>query len=287
MSPFDAWANPMPGERLRAPGSERGARSPSTTGAMHDRVVPDDEVLRFGEEAARRLASILGPSLVGAYFVGSVALGDYVRGRSDIDIAAVSARVLSRDEKTEVVGALSHPHLLCPARGLELVIYLRSLVELAAKEAAFEVNLDTGPGIPNHVGFDPDQEPWFWFVIDRAIAHERGVRITGPPPSELFAPIPPAWLIEALSRSIGWHRAHRGLDSNSVLNACRAWRYAEEGVLTSKADGASWAARRWREPSLIQSALRVRPSQLASADEAGIAAFLDQVETVVDTNAHP
>ena len=85
---------------------------------MHDRVVPDDEVLRFGEEAAGRLASILGASLVGAYFVGSVALGDYLGSRSDIDIAAVSARALSRNEKTEVAGALSHPRLLCPARGL-------------------------------------------------------------------------------------------------------------------------------------------------------------------------
>jgi len=249
---------------------------------MHDRVVPDDEVLRFGEEAAGRLASILGASLVGAYFVGSVALGDYLGSRSDIDIAAVSARALSRDEKTEVAGALSHPRLLCPARGLELVVYRRSRVELAAKEAAFEVNLDTGPGIPNHLGFDPDEEPWFWFVMDRAIAHERAVTITGPAPSELFAPMPRAWLIEALSGSIAWHRAHRRLDSNSVLNACRAWRYAEEGVLTSKADGASWAVRRWREPSLIQGALRVRPSQLASADEAEIGALLDHVAAVID-----
>jgi len=253
---------------------------------MHDRVVANDEVLGFGEAAAERLASILGPSLVGVYFVGSVALGDYVRGRSDIDIAAVSARALSRNEKTEVAGALSHPRLLCPARGLELVVYRRSGVEFAAKEAAFEVNLDTGPGIPNHLGFDPDQEPWFWFVIDRAVAHERGVRIMGPP-MELFAPMPQAWLIEALSGSIAWHRAHRSLDSNSVLNACRAWRYAEEGVLTSKADGASWAARRWREPSLIQGALRVRQSQLPSADEAEIAALLDHVEAVIDRQRPP
>jgi len=231
---------------------------------------------------AERPVSILGTALAGVYFVGSIALDDFEPGRSDIDIAAVSARALAGAEKSEVVGALSHPYLLCPARGLEFVLYHRSRVEVASRGGAFEINLDTGPGIRNHLGFDPDEELGFCFVIDRAIAHERGVRITGPPSSELFAPMPRAWLLEALGESIAWHRAHRRLEPNSTLNACRAWLYCEEGVLGSKSEGASWAIRRWREPSAIESALQVRQGQGAAPAEPQIAALLDHVEAVID-----
>jgi predicted nucleotidyltransferase len=253
---------------------------------MHHLEVPEDQVVRFGEEAAERLVSILGEALVGAYFVGSVALDDYERGRSDIDIAAVSARALSWDEKSKVVRALSHPHLLGPARGVEFVLYRRSGVEPATKEGAFEINLDTGPGIRNHLGFDPDQEPSCFFVLDRAIAHERGVRITGPPASDLFAPMPRPWVLDALSESIAWHRAYRGLEFNSVLNACRAWLYAEVGVLGSKGYGASWAIQRWGEPSVVQDALHQRQDKGPAPDEARIVALLDHVDAVIDRQRH-
>ena len=108
------------------------------------------------------------------------------------------------------------------------------------------------------------------------------MRITGPPAHELFAPMPRAWVIEALSGSISWHRAHRSLEVNSVLNACRAWLYAEEGVLGSKAAGASWAIQRWRDPSTIKSALESRQGQGHAPAEAHIAALLDHVEAAID-----
>jgi predicted nucleotidyltransferase len=60
--------------------------------------MPDDgrvltpEVAVFGDQAAEAVARTLGTDLVGMYFVGSVALGGYVRGESDIDMAAVERR---------------------------------------------------------------------------------------------------------------------------------------------------------------------------------------------------
>jgi predicted nucleotidyltransferase len=43
-----------------------------------------------------------------------------------------------------------------------------------------------------------------------------------------------------------------------VLNACRAWRFLEENVLTSKLAGASWARERVEDTALIEVAFRHR-----------------------------
>src|SRR4051812_1144318 len=54
--------------------------------ARYTGLVVAEEVTAFGRDVADRLTSALGDGLVGAYFVGSVALGGYVAGESDIDI---------------------------------------------------------------------------------------------------------------------------------------------------------------------------------------------------------
>jgi Nucleotidyltransferase domain len=177
-----------------------------TMTGQHLQVVPAD-VLSFGDEAARRLREQLGGRFVGAYFVGSVALGGYVPGHSDIDIVAVAAPPPAAEEKANIVAVLSHPTLRCPTRGLEFVLYERSRAEEATPDAGIEINLNTGPRMATHVGFDASREPRFWFVIDRAIAHVHGLTIDGPTAADLFAPIPRAWLLEALMESMAWHRA--------------------------------------------------------------------------------
>jgi predicted nucleotidyltransferase len=65
--------------------------------------MPDDgimlrpEVAAFGDQVMEVLARTLGADLAGVYFVGSVALGGYVPGESDIDMAAVSNTALTPD----------------------------------------------------------------------------------------------------------------------------------------------------------------------------------------------
>lgn len=43
-----------------------------------------------------------------------------------------------------------------------------------------------------------------------------------------------------------------------MLNACRSWRYAEEGVWSSKGAAAEWVGSRTEAPSIIDSALEIR-----------------------------
>jgi Domain of unknown function (DUF4111) len=51
------------------------------------------------------------------------------------------------------------------------------------------------------------------------------------------------WVLDALMESLRWHRTHDLGSPNSVLNACRGWRWAETGVWGSKREGLAWALR--------------------------------------------
>jgi hypothetical protein len=132
-----------------------------------------------------------------------------------------------------------------------------------------------------HVGVDASAEPRFWFVIDRAIAHQFGVSIVGPPAAEVFSPISRRLVLEAMSESIAWHRANDKAGHSSVLNGCRAWRYADDGELGSKNDAAKWARKRWSDPSTIDAALQLRDGRTVELPAAAVATFLDSAEAAV------
>jgi hypothetical protein len=196
--------------------------------------VPASEIAAFGDEVADALAGILGEDLVGVYFVGSVALGGYVPGESDVDIAGVSESALSEQQKLEVASAVVQVSEICPTRGVEFTLYRREVAGSPPQGADFEVNANGGPRMPVTVHLDAAAEPGFWYALDRAIAHRSGVVISGPPPSAVFADVPRGILLRAMSESMTWHRAHEKATLYSVLNACRAWRFAEDDVLGSK-----------------------------------------------------
>lgn len=83
-----------------------------------------------------------------------------------------------------------------------------------------------------------------------AVLREHGRALMGPEPSRIFPPIPSAQLLEAFVGELRWAEEH-GSPSYQVLNACRAWRFFEEGVLCSKLEGAAWAKERATVPSVI------------------------------------
>lgn len=239
--------------------------------------VPED-VARFGRDVATRLEALLGTDFVGAYFVGSIALGGYVPGESDVDIAAVAARSIGSDLARSIADDLLDLTAACPARGLEFALYRREVTVAPPAGADFEVNVNGGPWMPRSVHLDAGAQPRFWYMIDRAIAHRFGVTITGPPPSELFADAPRSTLLDAMVESMRWHRRHEGATLYSVLNASRAWRFAVDGVLGSKLEGAAWARERWRRPDLIDAAVDLRHGRPAYLDAGEVDAFLDHVE---------
>jgi Nucleotidyltransferase domain len=185
-------------------------------------------------ELTRRLQAVLGSELVAVYAGGSYALGAYEHGRSDLDVAVVVEDPLTDDLKRELVAALRHEALPCPATGLELVIYARATVERPTAAPGFELNLNTGAQIPFRADFSPGDIEAFWFAIDRSIVRQHGKPLHGPPAGDLIAEIPRELLAPHLAESIRWHR---GDDSeNARLNVARSQHFLDTGHWISKRD---------------------------------------------------
>lgn len=243
------------------------------------------EVTGFGERVADVLASALDTELIGAYFVGSVALGGYTSGVSDLDIAAVCESPLSAAQQRRVASAVLEASSGCPARGLELVVYRRDVVG-SPDGSGFELNVNAGPRMPTLVQLTSSNQPGFWFVIDRAVAHRSGITITGPPASSVFAGVPRRTVLEAMHASTTWHRDHEEASPNAVLNACRAWRYAEDDVLGSKVAGAAWARDHWPDTDVIDTAVSLRDGADAHVDATAVDAIMSFVRAHLHLRAH-
>ena len=242
------------------------------------------EAKAYHEQVVARLQALLGAELVGVYAGGSIVLGGYDPNRSDLDVAAVCRRPLSIESKLELGDALRHESLPCPARGLEFVLYPFRSVREATVEAGFELNLNTGRAMRFTLETAPGETSRHWYVIDRAILREHGRTLFGPPAQEVFAPIPRETLLPVLYESVRWHQEAEDAreDDNAVLNACRAWRYAVEGVWSSKPDAGAWAHARVDDPDLISHALTVRSGDGRRLDRQRVDAFLRRVRGLLE-----
>ncbi len=189
------------------------------------------ELRTYLDELTSRLQARLGDRLVAAWVVGSSALGEFDPGHSDIDVQAVSAGRLARPELETLAAELSHYALPCPVRGLEFVLYARDDLADAAGPA-FSLNLNTGPRMDHHAGYDPGAEPRFWFVLDVAIAREHALPLAGAPPHEILPALPRDLVAAAHRQALAWWSDHdRG---QALIAAARAAEWAETGRWLSK-----------------------------------------------------
>ena len=202
-------------------------------------TVPD-EVSRYLGAVAARVRPVFGDRVVGVYTTGSLALGDYRPGRSDIDMMAVVDGSPDLDLRRQLVRELDHRMLPCPAAGLEFVLYPLRTVERPTLAAGYLLNLNTGPALPPVTSFDPEDGPAFWYPIDRAITYQSGESVYGPPAAELFAALPYDDLLRVVIASVAAHSDPQEghLLDNAVLNGCRALSFAHDRRWYAKVDAA-------------------------------------------------
>ncbi len=194
-------------------------------------------------EVVARLRAALGDRLVGAWLFGSAALGDFDPATSDLDVQVVTTVRLARTEREDLAARLSHPVLACPVRGLELVVYAREDLD-DPLGPAFQLNLNTGPRMDQHVAYDPSEDPRFWFVLDVAIGREAGRPLAGPPPAEVFPELPAPLVRAALQQALAWFAANDPRGGQAALAAARAWAWAEDGRWLAKGPAAVWLTAR-------------------------------------------
>ena len=234
-------------------------------------VGPDDRRLRSPCAAGRRPLPV-GPrwrprgrrcaTISRRCITGSIALVDFQPATSDVDLLVATRSTLSHGRLAELADGVAAVSI--PVRGLEYVVYPLAALRDPAPTPAWELNPMSDRGSPLATRASTrSAEPRYWSVLDLALARQSGLPLVGPAPSALIASIPRQWLRSALQEGLAWHDAEDRGSPNQVLNACRAWLWAEHGRLTSKTLAAEWAFARTGE-AVIREALQARATGAGS-----------------------
>jgi predicted nucleotidyltransferase len=231
---------------------------------------------------AEALREVLEDDLVGVYVHGSIALGGFYPRTSDIDVLGICARPISSDTKADIASRLLE--LTPPAKGLEFSLLTARAAQEPARKVPFELHVAMEPEV--HVVDGATHEGDEDLVLAIEICRRAGIALYGPPPEQSFAPIPEEWLLDMCDRELAWIQYHpaRTPAESSVLQACRAWRYAEERVLSSKVESGRWAIDRGvPERDLIEAALaRTMGDDVAEVDYERALALLAKVRQLIE-----
>ena len=255
----------------------------------------DPDIQQYLDRVVSTLGEHLGAELVGAYLHGSLALGAFDPGRSDVDILAVCAAPLSPKRRTSVGQALAAIPRPPSGGDLELSLVDEAAVRMPPAAPPFEVHVSTHeePSVVDGADRPGDEDLLIHFAMVRA----RGHVLAGPEPGELFPAPDRAALIRAFLSDIEWARENgaAGWEGHympefasmayRVLNAARSWRYLETGDLGSKVEGAAWLEHRDPDPdvhTLLDAALAFQRGDLPDRpDDQTVNAFVDRVDSML------
>ena len=213
---------------------------------------------------------ILGDRLVGVYLDGSLALGDFVLGRSDIDFDVVITELLP----DKVVAALFEMHQRLSANELPWGDELEG--SYLPLEALRHLDQYIGASFPRVERYETlsVRRHDGGSLVNLHVLREHGVVLTGPAPKSLIDPIPPTALraaaVEVLANwwapmvrdpaGLTRLRDDPGYQVYAVLTMCRVPYTVRFGAVAAKSAAARWAEEelgpRWKR--LIDEALAWR-----------------------------
>jgi predicted nucleotidyltransferase len=251
-------------------------------------VTRDSGVGVQAQELARRLQLELGEALVGVYVHGSVALGCFSPGVSDLDLIVVSRRRTSHGEKAELVEILAQTS----GNPAELEIHFLAQPDFEPWRhptpfdfhysddwrAALQADLEAA--LARQQEPDPD------LAAHIAVARRRGVAVFGPPPAEIFPEVPWEDYADALLRDLRWV-SEGGIREPlyRVLSPARVWATLATKEIHSKETAAAWALERARpdmRPLLASALARYRgETDGFLADEETLRSFVAYAEAEV------
>jgi len=196
------------------------------------------------DELTAWLRSALGPSLVGVYLHGSLAMGCFNQKASDNDLIVGAADGLGPAARRGLAD-----HLLAQSGAPHpLEISVLSLAALrpwrhpapydfhyseSRRERFLEsrVHGEVPPG-----GVDPD------LAAHVTVLLRRGVRVWGRPIAEVFPPVPRRDYLDSVRADLEWSRERwEGDPAYAVLNLARTCAFLADGSVLSKDEGGRWA----------------------------------------------
>ncbi|KAJ9111652.1 hypothetical protein QFC19_001009 [Naganishia cerealis] len=240
------------------------SRSDPLNGLLH---LPDDVRTYLTTLRDALLGALSVQEVLQIYLIGSASYtSGYISGQSDLDVAVVTRSRLEKSALARVPEFCSHSALPCPADKLELVVYAYEDVHLDHPALPYNISLNynTGRSLPRdheRYGNNPDDSP-HWFILDIAAAHANNLALLdGPAFADIFTPrLGRRQVLDALQTSLQWHIEHEPTSANAVLNACRGWRWAVQGVFGSKLEGGKYALSRLSGEAehVVQTAIDMR-----------------------------
>jgi predicted nucleotidyltransferase len=205
------------------------------------------------DRALALVRAVLDSDLVAAYLFGSAVLGG-LQSESDLDLLVVSKRRTTRAEKQRLVHGLLAVSGRRTAHGMWRRIELTIVVERDIKPWCYPPSFDFQYGDWLRSEFESGNvEPWPTTVNPDLAMLITMVMLTntplfGPPPVEIFDPVPNGDLLSAMIDDLDIVRG--GLDSdtrNAILTLARIWSTVATGVIRSKDAAADWVLERLPE----------------------------------------
>lgn len=231
-------------------------------------------------ELGELLRQELGDELLGLYLFGSLAVGGFVPGRSDIDLLAVvdsdvdEAR-LEKLERLHAAYAAEHPEWL---ERVEVGYVSRAALLTLAEEPEGTIAV-ISPGEPLNI----KPVEWDW-VLNWHGASTHDEVVSGPPPLELGPRVPAEAVRRAVTEQLhAWPQYARrpelayvpAAQGYTVVTVCRALYALETGEQATKEAAAEWAAARYPDwAGFIRDALAAHRADLAGP-HARTVAFVD------------
>ncbi len=206
----------------------------------------EDEVNDCLRMAAQAFARHLGPSLVGLYLHGSLAMGSFRPWSSDIDLLAVVEALPAEVVKLALVqdimaladggetfrsfefSVVTAQAAAAPHHPIPYVLHYSSGWHQAYKEDRAQLVLRGGE--------DADLAAHF------TVTQARGAALLGAPIAQVFGPVPREDYLRAIWYDIA--SAAEGIHATpmyTTLNLCRTLCYCRTGFVGSKAEGGQWA----------------------------------------------
>jgi streptomycin 3"-adenylyltransferase len=199
------------------------------------------------ERVAALVHDVLGADAVGGYLLGSAVLGG-LRPESDLDVLVVSKRQTTREEKERLVERLLSVSGRHTPQGRWRRVELTLVVESELRPWRYPPRFDFQYGDWLRHEFESGNvEPWPGasnpdLAVLVTMVLLGGTRVFGPPPSEVFDPVPHDDLVDAMIAGIDGLVADLESDTrNVILTLARIWSTVATGVIGSKDAAADWA----------------------------------------------
>jgi len=224
------------------------------------------------ERVTTLVRDVLGPDVVGAYLFGSAVLGG-LQPASDLDVLVVSKRQTTPDEKQRLVDRLLAISGRSTPEGRWRRVELTIVVESEIKPWRYPPSFDFQYGDWLRGEFESGNlEPWPTTTNPDLAALITMVLLgntplLGPPPDEIFDPIPRGDLMRAIVGDIDTLLDDLETDTRNVLlTLARIWSTVATGVIRSKDTAADWALERLPEEHRAVLA-RARATYLGDEEE--------------------